>query len=199
MNPSILHFSRTGSVLKALFFLGMAAIAFTVSGLMHAEREAPPRTVRLPDIELSAPAPHRDPLAPFKVPFLMIAGGVCLFYVGRHGLRGFMRSEAVKIENGALRFHPSYGARPNPLPLDAIAEALFDRTDRLPGDGPASAKLGARLRHGLYLRYRVDGSLKEVCLIDNDFDGGAEHLRRFAAHLDSWRQSAARTARGNRS
>ena len=43
MNPSILHFSRTGSVLKALFFLGMAAIAFTVSGLMHAEREAPPR------------------------------------------------------------------------------------------------------------------------------------------------------------
>ena len=183
MNPSILHFSRTGSVLKALFFLGMAAIAFTVSGLMHAEREAPPRTVRLPDIELSAPAPHRDPLAPFKVPFLMIAGGVCLFYVGRHGLRGFMRSEAVKIENGALRFHPSYGAR----------------TDRLPGDGPASAKLGARLRHGLYLRYRVDGSLKEVCLIDNDFDGGAEHLRRFAAHLDSWRQSAARTARGDRS
>lgn len=198
MNPSILHFSRTGSVLKALFFLGMAAIAFTVAGLMHAEREAPPRTVRLPDIELPAPAPHRDPLAPFKVPFLMIAGGVCLFYVGRHGLRGFTRSEAVKIENGALRFHPSYGVEPDPLPLDAVAEALFDRADRLPGDGPASAKLGARLRHGLYLRYRAESSMEEVRLIDNDIDGGAEQLRRFAAHLGSWRQSAARTGQRNR-
>jgi hypothetical protein len=198
LNPSILHFSRTGSVLKALFFLGMAAIAFTVAGLMHAEREAPPRTVRLPDIELPAPAPHRDPLAPFKVPFLMIAGGVCLFYVGRHGLRGFTRSEAVKIENGALRFHPSYGVEPDPLPLDAVAEALFDRADRLPGDGPASAKLGARLRHGLYLRYRAESSMEEVRLIDNDIDGGAEQLRRFAAHLDRWRQSAARVVQRNR-
>ncbi len=192
MNPSILHFSRKGSVLKALFFLGMAAIAFTVAGLMHAEREAPPRTVRLPGIELPAPAPHRDPLAPFKVPFLMIAGGVCLFYVGRHGLRGFTRSEAVKIENGALRFHPSYGVEPNPLPLNALAEARFDRADRLPGDGPASAKLGARLRHGLYLRYQAHGSMGALHLIDNDIDGGTEQLRRFAAHLDHWRQSAAR-------
>lgn len=187
-----------GSVLKALFFLGMAAIAFTVAGLMHAEREAPPRTVRLPDMELPASAPHRDPLAPFKAPLLMIAGGVCIFYVGRHGLRGLTRSEAVKIENGALRFHPSYGARPNPLPVDAIAEALFDRADRLPGDGPASAKLGARLRHGLYLRYHADGSMEEIRLIDNDIDGGSEQLQRFAVHLDSWRQSAAQAARRNR-
>lgn len=195
MNPSILHFSRAGSVIKALFFLGMAAFAFTVAGLMHAERDAPPETMYLPGgVELPAPAPHRDPLEAFKIPFLVIAGGVCLFHVGRHGLRSLTRREAVRIENGRLHFHASYGVEPNPLPVDAIAEALFDRADRLPGDGPASARLGARLRHCLYLCYRADGSTDEVRLIDNDFDGGAEHLRRFAAHLDSWRQSAARTA-----
>lgn len=199
MNPSILHFSRTGSVIKALFFLGMAAIAFTVAGLMHAERSAPPPTIRLPDIEMPAPAPHRDPLAPLKMSLLVVAGGVCLFYVGRHGLRGLTRREAVKIENARLHFHPSYGAEPNPLPVDAIAEALFDRADRLPGDGPASAKLGARLRHGLYLRYRSGGTSGELRLIDNDIDGGTEQLRRFATYLDGWRRSAARTAGRNQS
>ncbi|MBL0915256.1 MAG: hypothetical protein IBJ13_07005 [Sphingopyxis sp.] len=199
MNPSILHFSRMGSALKALFFLGMAAIAFAVAGLMHAERETPPRAIQLPDIELPAPAQHRDPLAPFKAPLLVVAGAVCLFYVGRHGLRGLTRREAVKLENGQLHFHPSYGAEPNPLPVATLAEALFDRADRLPGEGASSARLGARLRHGLYLRYRAGSGVGELRLIDNDIDGGTDQLRRFAAYLENWRQSAARAAGRNRS
>lgn len=194
MNPSILHFSRTGSAIKALFFLGVAAIAFTVAGLMHDGQRAPPQTIRLSDIELPAPAPHRDPLTPFKIPLLIVAGGACLFYAGRHGLRVMAQKAAVKIENGQLHFHPSYGAEPNPLPVDAIIEALFDRADLLPGEGSGSARLGARMRHGLYLRYRAGAAPGELRLVDNDIDGGTEQLRRFAAHLDVWRQSAARTA-----
>ena len=193
MNPSILHFSRMGSAFKALFFLGVAAIAFTVAGLMHDEQDARPRTVRLPDLELPAPAPHRDPMTPLKVPLLIVAGGVCLFYAGRHALRGLARKAAVKIENGGLHFHSSYGVEPNPLPVDAIAEALFDRADRLPGGASGAARWGARMRHGLYLRYRVGTAPGELRLIDNDIDGGTEQLRRFAAHLDAWRRSADRT------
>ena len=193
MNPAILHFSRTGSAIKALFFLGIAAIAFAVAGLMHAERAAPPRAVRLPGIDLPMPAPHRDPLMPFKMPLLIVAGGVCIFYAGRHGLRGLTRQVAAKIENGRLHSHTSYGAELNPLPIDAITEALFDRADRLPGDASGSVRLGARLRHGLYLRYSVNGSSGELRLIDNDIDGGSEQLQRFVDYLNVWRQSAGRS------
>jgi hypothetical protein len=193
LNPSILHFSRTGSAVKALFFLGFAATAFFIAGLLYAERDPPPQTIAVPGLDLPAPPPHRDPLTPFKIPFLIVAGGICLFYVGRHGWRAVTRAVAAKIENRHLHLHSSYATAP--VPVEAITEAIFDRADRLPGEGSGSAKLGARLRHGLYLRYRVDGRPGELRLIDNDIDGGSEQLRRFAAHLDSWRQSAARTAR----
>jgi hypothetical protein len=175
--------------MKALFFLGFAALAFTLAGLLYAERDAPPQTVALPGLDLPAPAPRRDPLTPFKIPFLIGAGAVCLFYVGRHALRAVTPQVAAKVENRRLHLHSSYGTPL--LPIDEIAETIFDRADRLPGDVSGSARLGARLRHGLYIRYRAG----ELRLIDNDIDGGTEQLRRFAAHLDSWRQSAARTAR----
>lgn len=195
MNPSILHFSRTGNAIKALFFPGVSAIAFSVASLMHAESAAPaPVVAGTSDIALPAPAPHRDPLAPFKMLLLVIAGGVSLFYAGRHGLRVLARETAVRIEGGRLHFHASYGAEPNPLPAANIAEAICDRADRLPGEISNAARLGARMRYGLYLRYDADGSSREVRLMDNDVEGGAEQLRRFAAQLDAWRRSATRKA-----
>lgn len=173
-----------------LFFLGMAAIAFAVAGLIHAESGAPPETVYLPGgLELPSPASRRDPLAPFKIPLLIVAGGVCLFYAGRHGLRSVTREVAAKAEGGHVHFHSSYGAEAASFPVEAIVEAIVDRADRLPGEGSGSAKLGARLRHGFYLRYHVGGATRELRLIDNDIDGGADQLRRFAAYLDAWRQS----------
>lgn len=190
MNPSVLHFSRTGSIIKMLFFLGMAAIAFAVAGLMHAEGEAQPETQYLPGrVELPAPAPRKDPLAPFKIPLLVVAGGVSLFYAGRHGLRAATRAVAARTEGGRLHLHPSYGGEVDPVPVEAVTDAIFDRADRLPGDASGSAKLGARLRHGLYLRYRAGNTTRETRLIDNDIDGGTEQLRRFAAHLEAWRHS----------
>ena len=193
LNPSILHFSRRDSAIKALFFLGFAALAFIIAGLLHVESDPPPQAIRLPGLDLPAPAPHRDPLKPFRIPFLIGAGAVCLFYVGRHGRRAVTREVAAKVENRHLHLHSTY--RMLPLPVEEIAEMIFDRADRLPDDGSGPARLGARLQHGLYLRYRAHGSFAELRLIDNDMDGGTEQLRRFAAHLDSWRQSATRTAR----
>ena len=190
MNPSILHFARAGSIIKMLFFLGMAAIAFAVAGLMHAEGEAQPATQYLPGaVELPAPAPRKDPLAPFKIPLLVVAGGVALFYAGRHGLRATTRAVAARTEGGRLHLHSSYGGEIDPVPVEAITDAIFDRADRLPGEASGSAKLGARLRHGLYLRYRAGNATRETRLIDNDIDGGTEQLRRFAAHLDVWRHA----------
>lgn len=199
MNPSILHFSRAGSAIKALFFLGVAAIAFVVAGLMHSEHTEPAPVVAAggPDILLPAPAPHRDPLAPFNIPLLVVAGGICLFYAGRHALRALTGEVAVRIDNGQLRFHSSYRVDPNPLPAAAVAEAIHDRADRLPGEMSRSIRLGARARYGLYLRYDAGGVSRDLRLIDNDFDGGAEQLRRFAAQLEVWRRSAARLGERN--
>lgn len=180
-----------------LFFLGVATVAFVVAGLMYGEHTEPAPVVATggPDILLPAPAPHRDPLAPFKIPLLVVAGGVSIFYAGRHGLRALTGEVAVRIDNGQLRFHSSYRVDPNPLPAADIAEAIHDRADRLPGEMSKSIKLGARARYGLYLCYNVDRTSRELRLIDNDFDGGAEQLRRFAAQLDVWRRSAARLQR----
>lgn len=190
MNPSVLHFSRTGSIIKMLFFLGMAAIAFAVAGLMRADGEAQPAAQYLPGgVELPAPAPRKDPLAPFKIPLLVVAGGVSLFYAGRHGLRAATRAVAARTEGGRLHLHSSYGGEVDPVPVEAITDAIFDRADRLPGEASGSAKLGARLRHGLYLRYRAGNATREMRLIDNDIEGGTDQLRRFAAHLDVWRHA----------
>lgn len=195
MNPSILHFSRWGNAIKALFFLAFAALSFFFAALLHSETKPEPvrQATARPDIYLPMPAPRRDPLAPFKVPLLIAAGGVCLFYAARHGARAFSRQVAVRILDGHLHFHPSFMAVPGQLPIGDIVEMIVDRADRLPGDGSRGAKLGARLRHGLYLRYRAGGgAIGELRLIDNDIDGGTGQLRRFAAHLDAWRQPAAR-------
>lgn len=195
MNPSILHFSRAGSVVKALFFLGFAVLAFAFTVVLFDEGDAPPRTYAPPGgLDLPMPTPQRDPLTPLKLPFLFVAGGVCLFYTGRHAARAVTRKVAVKIENAYLHFHPSYRSAPAMLPVQNVVEAIFDRADRLPGDGTSAGKLGAKLRHGLYLRYHADGEAGELLLIDNDIGGGAEQLSRFAAHLDAWRRPAAYTA-----
>lgn len=173
-----------------LFFLGMAVIAFAVVSLMHAESGALPETMSLPGgVELPAPAPRKDPLTSFEMPLLIVMGGVCLFYAGRHGVRAVAREVAAKIEGGRLHLHSSFGAEAGPTPVEAITEVIFDRADRLPGGASGSTKLGARLRHGLYLGYCTDGATRELRLVDNDIDGGTEQLRRFAAHLDVWRQS----------
>ncbi|PZQ21064.1 MAG: hypothetical protein DI569_13305 [Sphingopyxis macrogoltabida] len=195
MNPSVLYFSRWGNAVKALFFLLVAAVAFGVAGAMHRDSAPPAATVRPVDFALPPPPPRRsDPLAPFKIPLLIVAGCAALFYAGRHGLRAARGEVGVKIEGGRLHFHKSYAGVPADLPVADIVEALFDRADRLPGDAPFGARTGARLRHGLHLRYRSGDANGEVRLVDNDFDGGTEQLRRFAAQLDVWRQSAARVA-----
>ncbi len=194
MNPSILYFSRTGSAFKALFFLGFAVTAFLFASLRYQENNAPTQVVRAPGgLELPMRPPDRGPLAPFEIPLLIAAGCVALFYVGRHGARVATRQVAAKIENGNLHFHPSYSPVPAILPVENVLEALFDRADRLPGEGPRSARLAARLRYGLHLSYRSGSTIGEIRLIDNDIDGGTEQLRRFAAQVEVWRKSQVRT------
>ena len=198
MNPSILHFSRSGNALKALFFVAVAVFAFAVAGLLHRDSTAVPPSVRFDGPVPPPPAPRSDPLAPVKIPALIVAGCVCLFLAGRHGTRMVARRVAVRIEGGRLHCHASLMAAPGEIPIDAIIDAQFDRADRVPGDGvgtgAAAARFGARMRHVLHLRYTTDGSVAELRLVDNDVDGGVDQLRRFAAHLDAWRQSAARLA-----
>lgn len=202
MNPSILYFSRAGNAFKALFFMALAVLAFGVAYLLVGDLQPaqPPQQVAPGGLLLPTPAPRADPFAPLKLLLMLAAGSAALYYAARHAARMVTRAVAVKVEGGELHFHPSYAAVPEMLPIQAIEAAVFDRADRLPAlDAGAgvlgAAKLGARARHGLYLRYRSDGQMGEVQLIDNDFDGGAEQLRRFAAQLEVWRRSRARDNR----
>lgn len=196
MNPSILYVSRSGNLLKALVFAAFAAAAFALAWIEHAERMAPPQTIGLPGMEFPAPA-RRDGglLGPLHIPFLLLLGSAGLFYVGRFGARVVRGGVAARIEAQALHLHTSYGAAT--VPVAEIVDMIVDRADRLPGDdgGTVAARFGARLRHGLYLRYHSDGVIREVRLFDNDVEGGVDQLRRFAGQLEAWRRSAARMAR----
>jgi len=205
MNPTILHFSRTGSAFKALVFAIMTVAAFSLAFVLLDERnDRAPTTQVLPGgLVLPKPAPHPDPFLVLKIPLLLGAGAVSLFYVGRYAKRAFTRAAAIKIEGGRLHFHPSFGAMPDQLPVDYIDAAIFDRADRLPetaglamlGIGSNAAKFGARTRHGLYLHYRSGSTSGEARVIDNDVEGGTEQLRRFAAQVDIWRRAHTRVDR----
>ncbi|WP_194953290.1 hypothetical protein [Sphingopyxis solisilvae] len=192
MNPSTLYFSRAGNLRKALLFALFAAAALALAWFEHAERVAPPPTIGLPGMEFPAPAPRDNGvLGPLQIPFLLLLGSASLFYVGRFGLRVVRGGVAARIEGHALHLHGSYGAA-SPVLVSDIAEMIVDRADRLPGEGGGgAARIGARLRHGLYLRYRSADGDGEVRLLDNDVEGGVDQLRRFAGQLDAWRRSAA--------
>ncbi len=199
MNATILHFSHSGNALKSLFFLGLAAAAFWLTfEMLDDRRDRPSPMQALPGgLTLPAPTPRPNPLAPLKILVLLGAGSVSLFYGGRHAARALSRRAAIKIEGGSLHFNPSFGAMPDTWPVEHIDVAIFDRADRLPegpalaifGLGSGAAKFGARTRHGLYLHYRRGSETGEARIIDNDVDGGAEQLRRFAAQLDMWRDA----------
>lgn len=183
--------------MKALVFAVFATAAFWLAWLEHDERTGPPRTIGLPGMEFPAPVRDRGGLlAPLHIPFLLLLGSGALLYVGRFGARGLRGGIAAWIEGGVLHLHASYGAA-SPIPVADIAAMVVDRADRLPGEaaGAVAARFGARLRHGLYLRYRVGGQLREVRVFDNGVDGGAAQLRRFAAHLETWRGPRAHPAR----
>ncbi|MCW5647010.1 MAG: hypothetical protein KIT23_07280 [Sphingopyxis sp.] len=196
MNPSILNFSRAGNLWKAMLFAVFAAAAFALAWIEHTERVAPPQTIGLPGMEFPAPVRRDDDLlGPLQIPFLVLLGSASLFYVGRFGARVVRGGVAARIEGHALHLHASYGAA-SPVPVGDITEVIVDRADRLPGErGGGAARIGARLRHGLYLRYRSGGGDREVRLFDNDVEGGADQLRRFAGQLDAWRRSGARMTR----
>lgn len=205
MNPMILHFSRGGSAFKALVFAIMAAAAFPLAFVLLDERnDRAPTTQVLPGgLVLPMPTPRPDPFLVLKIPLLLGAGVVSLFYVGRYAKRAFARVVAIKIEGGRLHFHPSFGAMPDKLPVEHVDTVIFDRADRLPetaglamlGIGSSAAKFGARTRHGLYLHYRSASKTGEARLIDNDIEGGTEQLRRFAAQVEIWRRAHTRVNR----
>jgi len=205
MNPSILYFSRAGSAFKALVFAIMAVAAFSLAFVLQDERNDRPPTMQvLPGgLVLPMPTPRPDPFLWLKIPLLLGAGVVSIFYVGRYAKRAFARAVAIKIEGGHLHFHPSFGAMPGTLPVEHIDAAIFDRADRLPetaglamlGIGSSAAKFGARTRHGLYLHYRMGSKAGEARVIDNDVEGGTEQLRRFAAQVEIWRRAHTRVNR----
>lgn len=205
MNPNILHFSRAGSAFKALVFAIMTVAAFSLAFVMLDEKnDRAPTTQVLPGgLVLPTPAPRPDPFLLLKIPLLLGAGAVSLFYVGRYAKRAFTRAVAIKIEGGHLHFHPSFGAMPDQLPVAHIDTAIFDRADRLLetavlaffGTGSSAAKFGARTRHGFYLHYRSGSTSGEARVIDNDVEGGTEQLRRFAAQVDIWRRAHTRADR----
>ncbi len=179
-----------------MLFAAFAAAAFALAWIEYAERIAPSPTIGLPGLEFPAPA-HRDDdlLGSLQIPLLLLLGSASLFYVGRFGARVVRGGVAARIEGHALYLHASYGAA-SPVPVADIAEVIVDRADRLPGEGGGgAARIGACLRHGLYLRYRSGGGDREVRLFDNDVEGGVDQLRRFAGQLDAWRRSGARMTR----
>lgn len=217
MNPSILYFSRMSAVWKALLFLAASAVLAYVAYAMQqdavragaplaepgAGREIeganPAGDVRAGPMIFPLPGPRSDPLAAIKISLLFVGAALGLFYVGRYARRAAMRGVAARLENRSLLFHSSYWGVPGAIALGDITMLLFDRADRLPETESASwlkalssggywgARQGARMRYMLHVAYRAGGEVKSIRLVDNDIEGGAEQLERFAAYIEAHR------------
>lgn len=214
MNPSILYFSRVGAAWKALLFLAVSvALAYVAYDMQQRKGRADAALAELGEgLEVKGaapdprdlmiyplPRPPPDPLAAVKIPLLLTGAALGLFYVGRHARRALLRGVAVRLENRRLLFHSSYWGVPDAIPLDDVTVLLFDRADRLPETESASwlkavsqggywgARLGARTHYMLHIAYRANREVESVRLVDNDIEGGAMQLERFAAYVEAHR------------
>lgn len=217
MNPSILHFSRVSAAWKALLFLAVSvALAYFAYAMQSSMPRAdaplaevgkaleigslgPADTQGAGPMIFAAPAARPDPLAVVKIPFVLIVAAMGLFYVGRYARRALIYAVAVRLENRQLWFHSSYWDVPGPIAIGDVMVLRFDRADRLPktgwdaslkafsGSGYWAMRLGARMRYMLHIEYRDGRDVRSVRLVDNDIDGGAVQLERFAAYVESHR------------
>lgn len=193
MNPSLLHFSRSGSLFKAIVFAAFVAALFWLAYELANQSTEPVKMMPLPGVDLPAIAPRKQPLIWLKMPFLLFMGCIMIFFPGRYWRRAFTQNVAVKIEQGAVHFDSSYMNAPDALPLEKIRLTIFDRADRLLGDGGLftsswSAKQGSKLRYGLYIEFQSgSNSTDNIRLVDNDFEGGKQQLQGFAEYLEKMR------------
>ncbi len=204
MNPSVLHFSRVDSFFKLALLAGATVVCFYGANDLLGMEPEPVRQIMFPGgLELPAPSPRKDPLAPIKAAALVVGGCFGIFYVIRYGWRLFVREVAVRIDYDCVQFHPSITGAPNSLPLSDINLVLFDRADRIPKSdmdaflhgysltGAWAARMGSKMRHMLYIGYKSGESIR---LVDNDFDGGVPQLQRVADYLEKMRLAKVRSS-----
>ncbi len=196
MNPSVLHFSRVDSFFKLALLVGATVVCFYGANDLLGMEPEPVRQIMFPGgLELPAPSPRKDPLAPIRGAVLFIGGCFGIFYVIRYGWRLFVREVAVRVDYDCIYFHPSITGAPRSLPFSDINLVLFDRADKIPQTeidallhrgltGNWAARMAAQTRHILYIGYR---SGESISLADNDFDGGASQLERVADYLEKMR------------
>lgn len=222
MNPSIVHFSRRSAAWKALLFLAASAVLAYVAYDMQQDMLRADTSLaevgeglaigtatsaddgRAGPMIFPVPQPRPDPLAAVKISLLLVGAALGLFYVGRYAWRALTHGRAACLANQRIIFHPSYWGVPGGIALCDITMLLFDRADRLPETESTSwlkalswggywgARQGARMRYMLHIAYRADREMKSVRLVDNDIEGGAKQLERFADYVEAHRAGSQR-------
>jgi hypothetical protein len=213
MNPTVLNFSKGWSLVQLALMVGAGVAIFWLLSESSVFADppplpAPPAEFRF-DTEmfeysekLRAAQPRQeygfDRLTGgwFSVILLVVCLPLALWEICIKLWRLFAREPALAMRNGQLIPHRSFTTTPTSIPVNAISNVVFDRTDRVRSNTAGliitafswsahfGGKLGGRLRHSLLIDYVSEsGEQRSFRIGDADVDGGVEQLKRFADYL----------------
>ncbi|RDV06858.1 hypothetical protein DXH95_05525 [Sphingorhabdus pulchriflava] len=213
MDPTSLHFSRSGLLVQLLFFslfciLGIWGLSTTrpfqpePQPISHYIANDPTPDILFDEIR---PQRHEGPLEELSGGWLpvvvLLASIVYLLWAIALRIWRLIGSSALLVyRSKQLLMHSSLKLTPEPIAIGSITLIEFGRADELKQDvyqetakavsfsGYIGAKLGQKLRHNLRISY-IDstGAADQLTVSDIEVDGGVGQLRRFTTYLETMR------------
>lgn len=213
MDPTSLHFSRSGLLVQLLYFsLFCVACFWGLSTTRPFQPDPRPTSYYIandptPDILFDEIPPQRhegllEKLSGGWLPVVtLLAGIVYLLWAIALRIWRLIGSSALLVyRDKQLLMHGSLKLTPEPIAVGKISLIEFGRADRLNEDVYQQAvksfsfsayfgvKLGQKLRYNLRISYTdSSGAADQLTVSDIEVDGGVEQLRRFSAYLETAR------------
>ena len=213
MDPTSLHFSRSGLLVQLLYFSLFCVICFWgLSTTRPFQPEPQPTSYYIandptPDILFDEIPPRRhegllEELSGGWLPVVALLAAIVylLWAIAIRILRLRGSSALLVYRDKQLLMHDSLKLTPEPIAIGSISLIEFGRADQLKEDVYQEAvrsfsfsaylggKLGQKVRHNLRSSYKESsGATDQLTVSDFEVDGGVEQLRRFLAYLETAR------------
>lgn len=213
MDPTSLHFSRSGLLVQMLYFsLFCIVCIWGLSTTRPFQPEPQPISHYIandptPEILFDEIPPQRreglfEELSGGWLPVVVLLASIVylLWAMALRIWRLIGSSTLLVYRNKQLLMHGSLKLMPEPIAIGSITLIEFGRADQLKEDvyqetakavsfsGYIGAKLGQKLRHVLRISYKdSSGAADQLTVSDIEVDGGVEQLRRFTAYLETMR------------
>lgn len=213
MDPTSLHFSRSGLLAQLLYFSLLCVACFWgLTTTRPFQPDPKPASYYIandptPDILFDEIPPQRhegllEKLSGGWLPVVtLLAAIIYLLWAIAIRVWRLVGPRALLVyRDKQLLMHGSLKLTPEPIAIGSISLIEFGRADQLKEDvyqetaksisfsGYLGAKLGQKFRHNLRISYRdSSGAADQLTVSDIEVDGGVEQLRRFTAYLETMR------------